>query len=159
MSETANDEPAQIDNELVAQTFGQLGDSRYPRGDAPEMRYINIAAYNRYEDVHSGLFIDSENPGQLLYGWTNKQRSTWKITDTGERVIVDDADVDAPENVEDARTFAQEWIDVIVDQLRYDAENQKLSRSISDEIQITGKRKVKLRDVDERIATFDITLE
>lgn len=159
MAQKTDGTPEQLDKELVARTLGQLGDRRTPREDAPKMRYWNIAAYKQHDDVHRALLIDSQNPERLYYAWTNDQRTTWKIESSGESVVVDDAEVDTPDDCPDADEYAQEWIEIVVDELRYDAENGETRRSVNDEVEFLGSKTLRLRDVDGRMATFNIKLE
>jgi hypothetical protein len=149
----------QIDKELVARTLGELGSKRNPYADCPETRFVNIAAWNRYDNVHRGLFIDSENPeGELLYGWTNDDRSTWKITNTGNSVNVKDVELETPNEVENATEYAQEWIEILVEEYRYDTKSGSTRPGANDEIRFDGAQILHLRDVDGRKATFKIEL-
>jgi hypothetical protein len=156
---TEESTPNKIDKELVAQTVGQLGDKRNPYDDdSPGMRYWNIAAYSRYEDVRRALLIDSENPDQLLYAWTNKQRTTWKVTNAGTSVEVSDIELETPDDVDDSHHYVEGWIQILLKELRYDTESGATSRSVSDEIRFVGSKTLQLRDVDGRKATFTIEL-
>lgn len=159
MAQQTNATPAQIDKELVARTIGQVGDRRSAQTDAPEMRYWNIAAYNTYDDVHRALLIDTQNPDQLYYAWTNDERTTWKVESAGEALVVEDVELETPDEVDDDVTYVEEWAEILLDELRYDAENRAQSRSVSDEIEFVGSKTLRFRDVDGRIATFNIDLE
>ena len=152
----------QIDKELVARVPGQVGDQRNPFGDGPEMRYFNIAAWHRYNDVHRGLFIDSEDTdGVLRYGWRNDERSTWKITDIGSEIVVEDTDLELPEDedVEDEGRYVKEWIEILIKELRWDVENRSTRRSVEDEIEFVGSKTLRISDMDGRTATVTISLE
>ena len=94
------DDREQIDKELVAKTLGQVGGKQNPYGPdgVREMRYFNIGFNAHSRDVERGLFIDSENSEELRYGWTNDHRTTWKVEDEGNRVVVSgDVDLEVPD--------------------------------------------------------------
>ena len=152
----------QIDKELVARVPGQVGDQRNPYGDGPEMQYFNVAAWHRYNNVHRGLFIDSEDTdGVLRYGWTNDNRSSWKITEVGSEIVVEDTDLKLPEgeDVEDEGRYVKEWIEILLKELRYDVENRSTRRSVSDGIEFVGKKTLRIRDVNGRKAIVTISLD
>ena len=152
----------QIDKELVARVPGQVGDQRNPYADGPEMQYYNIAAWHRYNNVHRGLFIDSEDTdGVLRYGWRNDERSTWKITDIGSEIVVEDAELELPdgEDAEDEEKYIEGWIEILLKELRYDVENRSTRRSVEDEIEFVGSKTLRISDMDGRTATATISLE
>ena len=162
MAQNVDATPEQIDKELVARTPGQVGDQRNPYGDGPEMQYYNVAAWRRYDDVHRGLFIDAENTdGVLRYGWTNDNRSSWKITDVGSEIVVEDTDIEMPdgEDVEDEERYVKEWIEILIKELRWDVENRSTRRSVEDEIEFVGSKTLRISDMDGRTATVTISLE
>jgi len=153
----------QIAKELVATTLGQLGDQYDPYDDAPEMRLLNIAHNARHLNVQRALLIDSEDPdGQLRYGWTNDQRSTWKVTDAGDALEVTEVhDLETPDDeqpVEDEQHYIQEWMDVVVSELRGDVAGDTTSRSVRDQIEFVDSQTLRVDDEHGHKATFDIEL-
>jgi len=152
----------QIAKELVATTLGQLGDQYDPYDDAPEMRLFNIAHNARHRDVQRALLIDSEDPdGQLRYGWTNDQRSTW-VTATGDTLKVTEVHgLEIPDDeqpVEDEQHYVQEWMDVVLSELRGDVAGDTTSRSVRDQIEFVGTQRLRVDDEHGHKATFDIEL-
>jgi len=162
-SHTDDATDAQLDKELVATTLGQVGEQYDPYDDAPEMRHFNIARNARHRDVQRALLIDSENPdGQLRYGWTNDQRSTWKVTAAGDTLEVTEVhDLKIPDDeqpVEDEQHYVQEWMDVVMSELRGDVAGDTTSRSVRDQIEFVATQRLRVDDEHGHKATFDIGL-
>jgi len=163
-NDTAIDDAERLDKELVARALGQLGDQRNPHEDGPEMRYLNIAAWSGWDNIHRGLFIDAEDPdGQLMYGHTTDEHSTWEIEDVGDKVAVDSVSelelADNDDQPDSDKECVQAWMEIIVDEYRYDVANGATSPGISDEISFVGQRTLRLSDWDGRKAVFAIDLK
>jgi len=157
-TDATTDVPDSIDKHLVAQTCGQVGDERNPRNDDDPMRYLNIAGNAWDVDTERALLIDSENPDRLLYAWTNDERQSWSVKDAGTQATVSAVAVDTPDDVDEDKAYAQEWLEILIDELRYDVSQQATRRSVSDEITFCGIQKLKLRDADGREAKFAFRL-
>jgi len=153
----------QINKELVATTLGQVGDRYNPVPDALEMRHFNIADNARRRDVQRALLIDSEDPdGQLRYAWTNDQRSTWEVAAAGDTLEVTEVhNLQIPNGetpVEDEQHYCQEWLDVIMSELRGDVADGETSRSVRNRVEFVGKQRLRVDDEHGHKATFDIKL-
>ena len=158
------DHDAQIPNELVARTLGQVGETRQPyTDDAPVMRFVNAFPDPRHVDVRRALLIDSEDPdGELRYAWTNEQRTTWKVEDAGATLTVTDADVEPAEDdepVDDEQKYAQFWLEVAVSEYRNDVARDQTTPSIGDRIEFVGSQTLRLEGPDGRRATVEFELE
>jgi hypothetical protein len=153
----------QIDKKFVATTLGQVGEQYSPSPDAPEMRHFNVAHNARHRNVQRALLIDSENPdGQLRYGWTNNQRTAWKVAETGDTLEVTEVhDLKIPDDegpVEDEQRYMQEGMDVILSELRGDVAGDTTSRSVRDQLEFVGSQRLRVDDEHGHVATFDIEL-
>jgi hypothetical protein len=153
----------QIDKKFVATTLGQVGEQYSPVPGAPEMRHFNVAHNARHRNVQRALLIDSEDPdGQLRYGWTNEQRSTWKVAETGDTLKVTEVhDLEIPDDeepVEDEQQYMQAAMDVILSELRGDVAGDTTSRSVRDQIEFVGSQQLRVDDEHGHKATFDIEL-
>jgi hypothetical protein len=154
----------QIDKSLVAPTLGVIGEKINPHlEDSERARYLNVASEMRQCNVDRCLLIDSENPhDELLYGWTNDNRSTWKIADRGKSVNVTSADLEIPESEtqpdEDA-DYVQEWIAVLIDEYRHDVEEGAISPSVNDIITFAGPETLRINDEHGHKTLADISLD
>jgi len=151
-----------IDPQLVARTFGQLGDRRSARQDAPETQLVAITIIDTMQDVYSALLADPETGTIIRAGrhasnqaWTQKE-ADWTVREVGTRAVVEEVrELTVTDNdgaVDDGREWVQEWADVVIGDAAAGHDDY------SDEKELDGKT-LRLRDVDGRQALATISLE
>lgn len=152
-----------IEKQKIANSLAHVGETANPHdSDSPIIRYANIGYNARYDSVKRCLLLNSEDTDKLHYGWTNDNRSTWKITDRGQKIEVTEViELDIAKNdkpVDDSKQYVQDWIEILLEEFRYSVENDNNWPTFDDEIRFVGKRMIKLRDLDGRTATFKFEL-
>jgi|APHM01.1.fsa_nt_gi hypothetical protein len=157
----------QIDNRLVARTFGQLGtrvkaNNPVSNNTEPKTQLVAITAVDRYDDVHRALLADTET-GTIIRAsrhssqsaWSQKE-ADWTVREIGSTVAVDTVHdlnlTPRDDEPESQMKYVQGWIDVVIGDLKngYD--------DYSDDVSLASSS-LKLRDVDGRKAYASISLE
>lgn len=152
-----------IDKQLVARTFGQLGERVRPDDDAPETQLVSLTAINRMDDTHSALLADPETGVIIRAGRHDSQQAwsqaeaDWTVYEVGTSVVIEEVhlleltDRDDPVEEVDVESYVEGWAEVVIE----DPANGH--DDYSDERELDG-RTLSLRDVDGRSALATISL-
>ena len=137
-----------IDPSLVARTLDSLGTTWQPDDDATPTQLAEATITDRMDDVHSAILVDAET-GRLVRAsrhdsnsaW-NQKGADWKVRAVGDRVVVEDAEVERDGNDEwgdaDAAEEAERWVNLVL---------QDSARGVtdySDELTLEGKSSLTL---------------
>jgi len=155
-----------IDTKLVARTLGQLGQPRQSKG--PDTEVVQMTQTRDLDDVRRALLFIPETGQWLRAGrhdsnsaWSQKE-ADWTVYASGDVVETTEGEVESlpdSEDVNDTDKWVSGWVDIVLDELSYDAENGASRPSVSDEIKLAGSSTLHLRDADGREAYATISLE
>jgi len=149
---TAGDlvEGDRVDPSLVAPTLEALGTTRSARPDAAETQLAEATITHGRDDVHTAILVDGES-GVLVRAsrhdsqsaWSQKE-ADWTVRDTGDRVVVEEADVDQDGNDDwadaDVAAEAERWANVVLQ------DRARGETDYGDELTLDGRSSLTLRD-------------
>lgn len=156
-----------IDKRLVARHPDQLGKpirkTMPDEVDWPNTQLVVVTPIDRMDDVHSALLFDPET--ELFVrasrhgsnsAWTQAE-ADWTVRDVGQEIVVDEVhDLERPEDEQDqdADDYAQEWVEILFDDVRYSGGDTDMH----DERELDGST-LALEDYDGRKLLASISIE
>ena len=156
-----------IDKRLVAQHPDQFGSplrrTMPHEPDEPVTQLIKVTETRSMDDSHTAILFDPETETYLRAGrldssqaWSQAE-ADWTVREAGTEIVVEAVDdLERPEEEQDDRAeqYAQEWVEILFDEIRYNGGEM----DCQDEIRVDGST-LSLRDYDGRKLTATISLE